>query len=125
MPPLLTLHQSMINQMLRLVELFAARVADRSALDELFRMIGDEDSWRKAHDLFDRVRRRSLTADRSDLRTIAQYNFEEACAKTLFNLTNTDAPFDEDASYWVVPQALRLARRLGIDETEITTIVAA
>ena len=35
MPPLPTLHQSMISQMLRLVELFASRVADRSTLDEL------------------------------------------------------------------------------------------
>ena len=125
MPPLPTLHQSMISQMLRLVELFAARVDDRSTLDDLHRMIGDEDSWHKAHDLFDRVRRKSLAADRSDLQTIAQCNFEEACAKTLFNLTDTDAPFDEDAPYWVVPQALRLARRLGIDEIEITKIVAA
>jgi hypothetical protein len=115
----------MISQMLRLVELFAARVDDRSTLDDLHRMIGDEDSWHKAHDLFDRVRRKSLAADRSDLQTIAQCNFEEACAKTLFNLTDTDAPFDEDAPYWVVPQALRLARRLGIDEIEITKIVAA
>ena len=125
MPPLPTLHQSMISQMLRLVELFAARVDDRSTLDDLHRMIGDEDSWHKPHDVFDRVRRNSLAADRSDLQTIAQCNFEEACAKTLFNLTDTDAPFDEDAPYWVVPQALRLARRLGIDEIEITKIVAA
>jgi hypothetical protein len=114
----------MISQMLRLVELFAARVADHSTLDELFRMIDDEKSWRRAHDLFDRVRRRSLAADRSDLQTIAQCNFEEACAKTLFNLTHTDVPFDADAPYWVVPQALRLARCLSIDETEITRIVA-
>jgi hypothetical protein len=124
MPPLPTLHQSMIRQMLRLVELFASRVADRSTLDELFGMIGDEKSWCKAHDFFDRVRRKSLTADRSDLRFISQCNFEEACAKTLFNMTDTRVPFDEDAPYWVVPQALRLARRLGIDETEITRIVA-
>ena len=125
MPPLPTLSQSMISQMLRLVEVFAARVDDRSTLDDLHRMIGDKNSWRKAHDYFDRVRRKSLAADRSDLLTIAECNFEEACAKTLFNMTDTDAPFDAYAPYWVVPQALRLARRLGIDEAEITTIVAA
>jgi hypothetical protein len=111
--------------MLRLVEVFAARVDDRSTLDDLHRMIGDKSSWHKAHDHFDRVRRKSLAADRSDLRAITQYCFEEACAKTLFNMTDTNAPFDEYSPYWVVPQALRLARRLGIDETEITTIVAA
>src|SRR5579859_6665963 len=120
MRPLPTLHQSMIQQMLRLVEAFSVRVEDRSTLDELHLMIGDESSWRKAHDLFDRIRRKSLAADRGDGRAITQYYFEEACAKTLFNLTDTDAPFDEDAPYWVVPHALRLARHLGMDETEIT-----
>jgi hypothetical protein len=115
----------MIQQMLRLVAVFSARVEDRSTLDDLYRMIGDESSWHKAHDLFSRIRRKSLAADRDDARAITQYCFEEVCAKTLFNMTDTDAPFDEHAPYWVVPQALRLARRLGIDETEITTIVAA
>ena len=118
------LSQSMIGQMLRLVEVFAGCVDDRSTLDDLHRMIGDKNSWHKAHDFFSRVRRKSLAADRADMRTIAQCNFEEACAKTLFNMTGTDAPFDAYAPYWVVPQALRLARRLGIDETAITTIVA-
>ena len=114
----------MIRQMLKLVELFAARIEDRTVLDELFRMIGDEHSWAKAHDFFGRVRRRSLETNRTDFRVIAECNFEEACAKTLYNLTDTKMPFDEDAPYWVVPQALRFARHLGIDEKEITGIVA-
>ena len=110
--------------MLMLVDLFATRVEDRTAIDELSRMIGEEDSWHKAHDYFSRIRRRSLDTDRTDLRTLAECDFEEACAKTLYNLTDTEAPFDEDAPYWVVPQALRLARQLGINEAEITGIVA-
>ena len=114
----------MISQMLSLVELFAARVEDRSALDELYLMIGDEESWHKAKDLFSRVRRRSLDTNRSDLQIIAECNFEESCAKTLFNLTDTKILFNEDAPYWVVPQALRFARQLGLDEGEITIIVA-
>jgi hypothetical protein len=119
-----TLHQSMISQMLRLVETFSARVEDRSTLDELHQMIGDDSSWIRAHDLFDCIRRKTLDADRRNERAVAQYDFEEVCAKTLYNLTDTDAPFDEDAPYWVVPAALSLARRLGIDEAEITNIVA-
>ncbi len=86
-------------------------------------MISDESSWPKAHDLFDRVRRKSLAADGNDQRVLTQYCFEEACAKTLFNMTDTDMPFDEDAPYWVVPEALRLAGQLGIDKAEITKIV--
>ena len=113
----------MIGQMIRLVETFSTRVEDRSTLDELHRMIGDDRSWHKAHELFDRIRNKTLAADRSNTRAVAQYCFEEACAKTLYNLSDTNAPFDEDSPYWIVPDALRLARRLGIDETEITRIV--
>jgi hypothetical protein len=113
----------MISQMARLVGVFSGCVADRGTLDELQRMIGNESSWPKAHELFDRIRDKSLGADQNDQRTLIQYCFEEACAKTLFNMTDTDAPFDEDAAYWVVPEALRLAGQLGIDEEEITKIV--
>lgn len=126
MPPLPTLHQDMIGQMLRLVEVFSSRVKDRSTLDELHRMIGDDSTWHRAHDLFDRIRDKTLAIERrKDERADCQYLFEEVCAKTLYNLTDTDAPFDKDAPYWVVPAALSLARRLEIDETEIANIVAA
>lgn len=112
--------------MKRLVDLFAPHCADRSTLDELYRMIDDERLWPRAHDLFDRIRRKTLEVEgRSDERAAYQYFFEEICAKTIFNLTGTDAPFDEDSPYWVVPSALSLARRLGIQESEITKIVAA
>ncbi len=111
--------------MSRLVEVFSARVEDRSTLDELHLMIGDEEAWYGAHDLFDRIRGKTLVADqRDDVRLAAQYFFEEACAKTLFNLSGIDTPFDEDSPYWVVPAALGLARRLNIDESEIIRIVA-
>ena len=116
----------MLTHMKQLIELFAARCPDRSTLDELHRMIDDQQSWRKAHDLFDRIRNKTLDAERrKDARADCQYLFEEACAKTLYNLTDTDAPFDEDSSYWIVPNALSLARRMSIDESEITKIVAA
>lgn len=114
----------MIQQMLRLVEAFSTHVKDRSTLGELHQMVGNEGSWRNGHELFDRIRRKSLAVDAADGLAITQYNFEEACAKTLFNLTDTDAPFDRDAAYWVVPHALRLAQQLGM-ETEITRIVTA
>jgi len=115
----------MLDQMKRLIEVFATRASDRSTLDELHRMISDQRSWHKAHDLFDRIRRKTLEAQRrKDGLADCQYLFEEACAKTLFNLSDTNAPFDEDSPYWVVPNALSLARRMSIDESEITNIVA-
>lgn len=111
--------------MLAMAELFAHHVSDRNTLDELHRMIADEELWPQAHGLFDRIRKKTLLADAErDSKRSTQYFFEEACAKTLFNLTDTDMPFDEDAPYWVVPAALSLAQELGIDAMKITRIVA-
>jgi hypothetical protein len=114
----------MLDQMKRLVETFSDHAQDRSTLDELHRMISNPSSWHKAHDLFSCIRKKTLDAvKRKDTRASRQYSFEELCAKTIYNLTNTDAPFDNDSPYWFVPQALLLARELGIDEAVITTIV--
>jgi hypothetical protein len=111
-------------QMKRMIEAFSDHAQDKSTLDELNRMISDQSSWNKAHDLFSRIRRKSLDAvKRKDLRASRQYSFEELCAKTIFNLTDTNAPFDSDSPYWVVPYALKLAREFGIDESVITKIV--
>jgi hypothetical protein len=116
----------MIGQMLAMAELFAQHVDDRSTLDELHRMIADEDLWHEAHDLFDSIRSKALAADaKRDAKRSAQYLFEEVCAKTLFNLTDTDMPFDKDAPYWVVPAALSLAQALGVNTAKVTRIVAS
>ena len=117
----------MLDQMKRLIETFAARVKDRSTLDELYQMIGDHRTWQKAHDLFRGIRQKTLDAERrKDRCADCQYLFEEACAKTLYNLSGhpQPAPFDEDSPYWIVPNALSLARRMSIDEAEIIRIVA-
>jgi hypothetical protein len=55
---------------------------------------------------------------------MVQYSFEDICAKTLFNLANTDAPFDSDSPYFVIPFALDLARAVGIEDEEVVQIVA-
>jgi phage shock protein A len=115
----------MLEHMKGLIEVFAARSRDRSTLDELHQMIGDQRSWHKAHDLFNRIRKKTLDAEsRKDALADCQYLFEEACAKTLYNLSDTNAGFDEDSPYWIVPNALSLARRLGLHESEVTKIVA-
>jgi len=115
----------MLDQMNQLIELFAARSHDRSTLDELHQMIADRRSWPKAHDLFQRIRQKTLAAERrGDELAGGEYLFEEVCAKTLYNLSGEPAPFDADSPYWIVPNALSLARRMNIDESEITRIVA-
>jgi len=115
----------MLDQMKRLIGLFAPHVRDRGTLDELLRMIDDRSSWPKAHALFGRIRQKTLAAERcGDEIAECQYLFEEVCAKTLYNLSYKPAPFDAHSPYWIVPNALSLARRMGIVESDITKIVA-
>ena len=109
----------------KLLELFASRCEDRSTLDELVVMTANRQQWTKGHDLFNRIRKKALAAERSsDATRLAQYAFEEACAKTLYNLSSSSAPFDPDSPYWVVPNALLLARRLGLADSSVLAVVA-
>jgi hypothetical protein len=106
-------------------ELFAPHTEDRSTLDEIAAISLDSSRWRAAHDLFQRIRAKNLKASkRGDARLEAQYCFEEVCAKSLYNLSKEPAPFDADAPYWIIPNAIGLARRVGINEAEIVRIVA-
>ena len=110
--------------MQRLVGLFADHVPDRADLDELSRLIGDRRLWPRAHELHGRIRQKLLapSAGGNPVHE-ALCLFEEACAKTLFNLSNQAAPFDADSPYWVVPSALALARALGLDRGQILSVV--
>ena len=115
----------MLAEMKKLIGVFAARSHDRSTLDELHGMIDDRRTWHKAHNLFQRIRQKTLAAERrKDELADCQYLFEEVCAKTLYNLSGQSALFDADSPYWIVPNALSLARRMSIDESEITKIVS-
>ena len=109
----------------RLIDLFAAKCSDRSTLDDLRRMVDDVNSWPQAHNLFTRIRRKTLeVGENGDARARCQYLFEEVCAKTLYNLSGSTAPFDADSPDWIVPNALSLARQLMIPEAEVVETVA-
>jgi hypothetical protein len=108
-----------------LVDLFLARCTEKSTMEELKELLSNQDRWIKAHELFDRIRRKYLDADKCKNSLLAsQYYFEEICAKTMFNLTSTDAPFDADSPFFVIPIALSFARDLGIADEEVIRIVA-
>jgi len=109
-----------------LVDIFLRRCSEKSTLDELQQLIlGGYGRWGDAHALFDRIRSKTLNSIQAKNRLLeAQYAFEEICAKTLYNLTDTDAPFDPDSPYFVIPMALDLARALQISDDEIIQIVA-
>jgi hypothetical protein len=87
-------------------------------------MTSDPGRWQKAHGLFQRIRAKSLRAIRTNDKILeAQYNFEEVCAKTLYNLAGASAPFDADSPYWIAPTAIVLARLLKMEDAEVLRIV--
>jgi hypothetical protein len=108
----------------RLIVILAVKSADRRTLDELHDLVGDRAMWHRAHDLFSRIRQKNVEASRKgDVRLEAQFSFEEACTKTLYNLGRYPGAFDADSPYWIVPHALRAARLMGIDEGKIISAV--
>jgi len=115
---------TIIDAMKHLILIFAEKSTDRSTLDELYQMADDRSSWKHAHDLFQRIRRKTLDAERRGATVfVAQYAFEEACAKTLYNLPLSPSPFDPDSPYWIIPNALVTARYFRIDANKIISAV--
>ena len=99
-----------------MVRFFLPHCSDQSTLRELERMASDHREWRRAHDLFSRIRAKTLKAYAAKDRLLQlQYSFEEICAKTLFNMSGEPAPFDAYAPFWVVPIAVGFARAIGVE----------
>lgn len=115
----------MLQDIKQLIALFAPRCNDRGTMERLRRMIDDRSTWDKSRALFDDIRLKTLKAEkRHDHQAEVQYRFEEVCAKTLYNLTRQPAPFDPDSPYWIVPNALALAKAVEIDVQEVANIVS-
>ena len=113
-----------VADMAGLLTLFAPHCDDRSTLDELQSLLGDHARWRHGHNLFGRIRDKTLEAEQDGRDALAaQYLFEEAIAKTLYNMSGAPAPFDSDSAYWVVPNALALARALDFATSRVVDIV--
>ncbi len=109
-----------------MVSYFLPYCDDKSTLNEILTMSKNDEQWSKAHDLFSRIRAKTLVADRThDAHSQFQYSFEEICAKTFFNLSlptepfsrDSPAPFDEDSPFWVIPLGFQFARFLGLDDS--------
>lgn len=107
-----------------LCELFAFRCQDRATLDALKEAAAERARWHEGRALFHVARDKFLKLAGDDAGLRAQFRFEEICGKTLYNLTGQPAPFDADSPYWVVPNALKLARELGISDSDVARIVA-
>ncbi|MEP6602426.1 MAG: hypothetical protein ABJB69_00595 [Spartobacteria bacterium] len=110
----------------KLIDVFSHHSSDPETLRELGSVLDDRDCWRSAKGLFDRIRRKTRAVESGgDVRLTAQYAFEEACAKTLYNLTQPTAPFDADSPYWTIPGAFIVASHYGIPDSEIIAAIKA
>ena len=117
----MTANDNLVDSIGALVALFQPRCSDSATLSELQGMVRAQSKWHEAHDLFGRIRLKNLAAARAgNLPLEAQYCFEEACAKTLYNLSQSAAPFDQDSPNWIGPNAISLSRHLGLPYTEVT-----
>ena len=100
---------NIITAMLAPLMFFEGRCEDKETLRKLIALANDKSRRKQAHALFAEIRRKTLAAEqRNDQLALAQYNFEEICAKTLYNITHEPAPFDPDSPFWVLPLALEL-----------------
>jgi hypothetical protein len=109
-----------ISAMLVPLTLFEERCENKETLRKLITLTNDRSRRKQAHALFNEIRRKTLAAERRrDQLAVAQYAFEEICAKTLYNITLEPAPFDPDSPFWVLPRALKLGRMLGIADAGV------
>jgi hypothetical protein len=112
------------KDMSRLLALLSSRCTDRETIDWLQHAASDRGKWHDAHGIFNHIRSKFLKAEHTgNANGAAQYRFEEACAKTLYNLSGAAAPFDSDSPYWIVPNAMAFARRVGLPEAEVLACV--
>ena len=114
-----------IEEILLLLDLFEASVSDVDSNRLVWKFCNEKHRWVKAHGLFSTIRDRTVKAEKDGNKVKeAQYLFEESVAKLLHNLTNSTAPFDADSPYWIIKNALALARELDIAEQSVIDIVA-
>jgi hypothetical protein len=108
-----------------LLALFESRCTDKITLRKLGELTTERERWPEAHALFREIRHKTLAAEKQRNEfELAQYAFEEICAKTLFNLSYPTAPFDADSAFWVLPLAVQLGRKLGIsDPGDVTPLL--
>lgn len=114
-----------IEEMKELLDLFEEFVPDKESNRLVWRFCDEKHKWINAHGLHSTLRDRNLKAIKQRNKAKeCQYCFEEVIAKTLFNLTRSSAPFDPDLPYWVLKNALVLAKEVGVPVESVVDVVA-
>jgi hypothetical protein len=103
-----------------LLRVFHEKVPDAETNAHVLELAVTPDRWSAGHALFDVVRGRYLKAGKAA--RSAQYCFEESCLQAMYNESDPQDPFDSVSAYWVVPNAIALARAIGIP---VETVLAA
>jgi hypothetical protein len=117
--------KSIISEMIGMVRVFELRCDDAVTLEALIEIASERRRWAEARAVFNEIRQKTLAAEkRGDADALVQYAFEEICAKTLYNLSGSPAPFDADSAFWVIPCAVALGKRLGLTSpSQITPLL--
>ena len=112
----------LIRQLIYMVE---DHVSDNSSMTELLDCLEDNEfGTQRSRNIFSTIRAKSLKAERlddNDLRV--QRSFEEACAKTIYNLGRPTGAYDPDAQFWIIPLAFQLAKQLDLPEDIIMDLM--
>jgi hypothetical protein len=108
-----------------LLRLFRGRVPDAESNVRLLELATTPARWSAGHAVFDEIRRRLLAASRAKDRLREwQHHFEESCCKAMYNATYPNDPFDPGSAFFVVPQALGLARVVGVPVEAVAAVLA-
>jgi hypothetical protein len=101
-----------------LIAFFIPQCSETETLDELHRhAVPQRKLLRECHSLFGRIREKTLRAEKTgDTRLLAQYSFEELCAKALYNLSWPNDGFRPDSAFWLLPVAADFAHVLGHED---------
>lgn len=115
----------MHSDIVALLALFQGRVPDSETHVWVTELAKDRRKWSAGHEVFDRVRDRNLRAIRErDRIRECQYCFEEVCLKSLYNETGALDAFDSDSPYWIIKNAIALARVVGVPVEDVVRCIA-
>lgn len=112
------------TKIIQLIWAFEDHVDDSSTMARLKECAEDHEfGTQRSRNIFETIRVKTLNAERNgNTKLVAQWAFEEACAKALFNFGRPAGSYDPDAQFWIFPFAMRLADALGLPEQLILGI---
>src|SRR5262249_11101023 len=105
----------------RLLALFKGRAFDSESHAHVMALAESPARWSAGHRLFDEIRGRLLAAN--DKMKRAKYEFEESCLQAMYNASQPPDPFDPTSAFFVVGNAIGLARALGVPVDTVLAIV--